>query len=384
MKEKMTLPGLVANLAIRSGKTKKQCEDFLRELFDTIEQTLVEGESLKIKNFGTFKIIRVEPRKSVDVNTGEDIEIPGHNKVTFMAAKELAELINAPFSMFESVEIPSDNDNFDNAEQLQINSDERTVEAEEYEDDADITDISEAEAEAEELETAAIEDNDIQEESNSPEYLINDNDDTETQEVINSEEAFTSSDDTFYATEQKPKRFRFLFGFLTGVACCALAIGIVVLLLFKDCVKNFNFNRSSTTNTNVVATIQEDTTSSINKEKSVTIQPDTTAISEDETKNQNFTGEEASVPTAASDQVVYDTISKTRYLTTMAKAHYGNYNLWPYIYIENQKILGHPDRIKPGTRVVIPSLSKYNVSPENKQDIETAKKKGLEIYKRYQ
>ena len=91
-------------------------------------------------------------------------------------------------------------------------------------------------------------------------------------------------------------------------------------------------------------------------------------------------------PTKPSDseKVVMDTITKTRYLTTMAKDHYGNYHLWPYIYEANKKILGHPDRIKPGTAVVIPPLSRYGVDPSNPEDIAKAKRKGSEIYARYQ
>ncbi|MDE6696355.1 MAG: hypothetical protein K2K25_05705, partial [Muribaculaceae bacterium] len=92
---------------------------------------------------------------------------------------------------------------------------------------------------------------------------------------------------------------------------------------------------------------------------------------------------EMEVPTSPSDPVVYDTISTTRYLTTMAKSHYGNYNLWPYIYEENKSKLGHPDRIRPGTPVVIPKLSKYGVDASNPADIEKAKKMGVEIYSRY-
>ena len=67
----------------------------------------------------------------------------------------------------------------------------------------------------------------------------------------------------------------------------------------------------------------------------------------------------------------------------MAKDHYGNYNLWPIIYEENKAFLGHPDRIRPGTRVVVPPLSKYGVDPDNPEDIARAKKKGVEIYARY-
>ncbi len=92
---------------------------------------------------------------------------------------------------------------------------------------------------------------------------------------------------------------------------------------------------------------------------------------------------EMEAATTPSDPIVYDTISTTRYLTTMAKAHYGNYNLWPFIYEENKAKLGHPDRIRPGTPVVIPKLSKYGVDPSNPADVEKAKKMGVEIYSRY-
>lgn len=112
---------------------------------------------------------------------------------------------------------------------------------------------------------------------------------------------------------------------------------------------------------------------------------DTDSIADDSLLASN--GEEKeieeSVPTAPSDPIVYDTIGTSRYLTTMAKDHYGNYNLWPYIYEENKTKLGHPDRIRPGTPVVIPKLSKYGVDPYNNADIEKAKKIGIEIYAKY-
>ena len=67
----------------------------------------------------------------------------------------------------------------------------------------------------------------------------------------------------------------------------------------------------------------------------------------------------------------------------MAKEHYGNYHLWPYIYEENKAILGHPDRIRPGTKVRIPSLDKYGVNPKDPAAIAKAKKMGVAIYARY-
>lgn len=94
--------------------------------------------------------------------------------------------------------------------------------------------------------------------------------------------------------------------------------------------------------------------------------------------------EEKIADTPASDILANDAISTTRYLTTMAKEYYGDFNLWPYIYLENEKHLGHPDRIKPGTKIVVPYLSKYKVNPKNPDDIKKAKELGVEIYARFQ
>ncbi|MDE6669151.1 MAG: hypothetical protein K2K26_05675, partial [Muribaculaceae bacterium] len=90
------------------------------------------------------------------------------------------------------------------------------------------------------------------------------------------------------------------------------------------------------------------------------------------------------VATAPSDnKPIYDTVTKTRYLTTIAKEHYGSYHFWPYIYEENKAHLGHPARIRPGTRVVVPPLSKYGVSPSRPADVEAAKRLGVQIYARF-
>ncbi|MDE5871820.1 MAG: hypothetical protein K2H22_07755 [Muribaculaceae bacterium] len=90
-------------------------------------------------------------------------------------------------------------------------------------------------------------------------------------------------------------------------------------------------------------------------------------------------------PSSSADlePLAYDAIGKTRYLTTMSREYYGNPNFWPYIYEENKAKFGHPDRIKPGTPVIVPSLKKYGVNPKNPADIEKAKRLGKEIYARY-
>jgi hypothetical protein len=81
--------------------------------------------------------------------------------------------------------------------------------------------------------------------------------------------------------------------------------------------------------------------------------------------------------------VVTDTITPTRYLTTMARKHYGQTEYWVYIYLENADKLGHPDRLDAGTVVVIPPASKYGLTPGNKAKISEASRRATEIYGRF-
>ena len=102
MNNKVTFPELVEQVAQYANTSKRMSELFLKELFATISQSLIDGESVKVKGIGAFKLTEVSPRKSVDVNTGEEIEIPGHKKLSFAPDKDMAEAINQPFMHFET------------------------------------------------------------------------------------------------------------------------------------------------------------------------------------------------------------------------------------------------------------------------------------------
>lgn len=107
MNEKISFPDLVALLAAKLNVTKKEAEAFLKEFFTVSTEVISSGDELKINELGVFKSIWVEPRASVNVQTGEPVEIPGHYKLTFVPDKALREAVNAPFSSF-SVEILND------------------------------------------------------------------------------------------------------------------------------------------------------------------------------------------------------------------------------------------------------------------------------------
>lgn len=80
----------------------------LDAFFMQIMKGLEEERYVKVKGLGVFKLIDVESRRSVDVNTKEYIEIPEHRKITFTPESALKELINKPFAHFETIEIKSD------------------------------------------------------------------------------------------------------------------------------------------------------------------------------------------------------------------------------------------------------------------------------------
>lgn len=103
MNERLTIQDLTNLLAAKHSMTKKNAEAFVKEFFLLIEQALEIDGCVKIKGLGTFKLIDVDSRESVDVNTGERFQIKGHTKVSFTPDPNLRDTINKPFSHFETV-----------------------------------------------------------------------------------------------------------------------------------------------------------------------------------------------------------------------------------------------------------------------------------------
>lgn len=384
MNEKITLPALITLLSDKSGKTKKQCEDFLREFFNTIVDTLAEGENVRVKGLGTFKVITVEARKSVNVNTGEQMEIPSHRKIVFIPAKELAEEVNSPFAMFESVEIPEEEDG--SGEKFEDeNSGDTEVAPDSEENEPNADDVPEPQGEYVIEEETVLENVDAPENHSAPETELQE---LRKQEVIEKpeepgepQEPEEPEVEAFAEAMPKTKSYRFLIGFACGLAFAALLCLGAYVFFFDNIFKNYHSEVTDAKIENPAVQKQIATTNSTASSSAKAQQPaDNATVKPAEKVGAEEPAETA--PTLPSD-IVYDTITKTRYLTTMAKDHYGNYNLWPYIYEENKKILGHPDRIKPGTRIVVPPLSKYGVDPKNPEDIRKAKAMGVKIYARY-
>lgn len=383
MESKIALPRLAQYISEATGKPKRICEEFLKELFRVIADELENGDSVRIKGFGTFKLVDVEARKSVDVSTGEENEIPAHKKVIFVASKEVASKVNAPFEAFEAIEVadevPTDiltaaefsenlSTDFEKSEPVPTESEVIKEVVNEY-GSKDSEETVETGEPVESEETVESEESEEMEES----------------EVAGESEEEKDSDDEEYVEDDEPRRKsrKFGWGFVVGfITALVVALAALVALFGFDIFKNpsiifaggnisiSNDKDNGVTNDNLrdATSLTDSLADSINADKISEIESDS---------------ESDEVPTQPSDKTVYDTISTTRYLTTMAKEHYGNFNLWPVIYEENKDILGHPDRIRPGTQVVIPSLRKYGIDPNNPEDVSRIKQKGIEIYAKY-
>lgn len=103
MMEKLSIQEIAAVLVEKNGLRKKDAELFAQSMFDLIKECLASDRVVKVKGLGTFKVVDIEARESVNVNTGERVLIESHDKITFTPDNTMKELVNKPFSQFETV-----------------------------------------------------------------------------------------------------------------------------------------------------------------------------------------------------------------------------------------------------------------------------------------
>ena len=529
MENKIPITTLASSIAQTTGKTKKLSEDFIREFFRLVGDNLETGESLKIKGFGTFKVIEVAAREGINVNTGERQEIASYKKVVFNPSKEMASGINAPFEDFETIEMDDDipdnllyedetHETIHNDEDIEeAIGDENLVDAgiieagsdEEEEDDIitkeayspymppvvpvasppsltppvsveevtenikeateipPIPETTETSVSSETISTIKPEDlpytpafiddkpkvdtrmSDIRKEDEhySPSrnydrnfdrgndrgyersYGSNDNRnyernydrsydrssdrssfdrnttersydrnstydrnagnyDRSTGSYDRNSVSYDRNSDRRYSRnyernydrnyDYEEHKSRFGLGFLIG-ALCSLIVCVIIFMLgcfFDWWPLNFGSAKKASVE-NIAPNYNDDSDDSYTYDfESTETEPDQTMIQTEET--------EQPATTASSDEKkVYDTVTSSRYLTSIARDHYGNSVFWPYIYLENESILGHPDRVSPGTKVAVPKLSKYGIDPSRNSDVTKAKQKAQEIYAKF-
>ena len=174
MENKITLSQLARTLAQKMGMPQKKAEAFLKEFFDSIAENVKTDKLVKVKGLGTFKLIDVNDRESVNVHTGERIVIPGHSKLSFTPEASLRDTVNRPFADFQTVVI-NDETNLEDMERVPQEEPEVVVEPEAVEQQEEPEVALEQESAAEQVATPAEESEELpssEPEKSEPEPVV--------------------------------------------------------------------------------------------------------------------------------------------------------------------------------------------------------------------
>lgn len=99
MSDKLSFQYIVDELSLKSGISRKQAEAFAKSFFDTLTDAFLNGEEMvRIKGLGTFKVVTVDSRESVNVSNGQRFLIPGYKKITFTPDDSAVDLLKQPAS----------------------------------------------------------------------------------------------------------------------------------------------------------------------------------------------------------------------------------------------------------------------------------------------
>lgn len=363
MNETLTLPRLISRLAAAAGCSPAVARKYLHDLFADVEDALAAGRSYTIEGIGEFA-------------PGMDAA----NPVLFRPDPALAAALNEPFEAFTAVELPADYEVEEETvlpaadEPAETTPEEvHTEEIEEPTEEAP-EEIPAVEVEAEIEETPEEIAEEVPEEA--PEEAAEEEAtatmEPEAAEPEPSEPVETTSEDEFepeqeatpHTTSHAPWML-FVCGALVG-----LIIGLITGYFAGDAVGRYHipeedddYDLDADTTEMVSATPMPESV----RDTVYTASVPASAVKSPEPVVQDV--QPAPVPTQevtkpAEKEPVYDTITSTKFLTTMARNHYGVKSYWVFIYEANPD-LGNPNHIRPGTRILIPDISTFReATPE--------------------
>jgi nucleoid DNA-binding protein len=420
MNERLSLQDLIDLLAKKQEITKKDAEAFLREFIAVVSENIESYEPVKIKDFGTFRPVKVNARKSVDINTGEAIEIAAHYKLSFIPDKSLKEAVNRPFAHFGSV-VLEEGVSFDNVEE------EEVPEGIEEEEDASVDeDVKEQivitpidisrETEDKPVDRPhpeIVEDSDIKrtgEEIILPEEVINeaaeeevvedistpDSDPEVARHEIENEISRPPADipDEWHELEKyrraaKRRRRLISLGFFIFLIVAGFLIGG---LYFQEIAKYLTDGPADNNKTAVVddkPDVKHPETGIVPADTlPATREQDSVAASINGEPPQPETNDAAGQPAVntspapdANAPLDTVTIGFGSTLRNIALKYYGHKSFCVYIYEENIDKIKNINNIPLGTELVIPSAAKYGINAQDKGSVERAKDKESRLYR---
>ena len=368
MNEKLNIQDLIDLLAEKHGMSKKNADSFVKEFFQLIEEALEKDKYVKIKGLGAFKLIDVESRESVNVNTGERFEIQGHTKVSFTPEPALKDIINKPFAHFETVVLNEGTV----LEDTPVDSD-----SEEDED----TEQKVEDAVPEVVAGSTVEIPEIAEKNDSPVESEPVEETVAPVETVASEEV--NEERVEVIKTAGPAESSAMKYFIAIVALVVLlCAGTVAYLYYPDWFDELSAESlveetagneagnaaSNTALMDSVAIAVKDTVSKkliaepVIKQQEAPLavkQPVAAATSASQPKKQKKVEYvlDSTNYTIAGTQATY-TIKPGETLTRVALRFYGTKALYPYIVKHNPDVIKKPDNVPAGTTIKIPKLVK--------------------------
>lgn len=384
MNEKISFPDLVGLLSSKMNITKKEAETFLKEFFTVSTEVITSGEELRINGLGLFKPIWVEARGSINVQTGEPVEIPGHYKLSFIPDKVLREAVNAPFSSF-SVEVLNDHVPIEDmtavpSQDIDENNDICNTENVELQDSKEIREKEEEDEPIEPAHEYIQEDKSADEESSESTVSLQFQ-----EEVIQpeSETKVEEKEEDCYEDylRKSASRKSFWWGVLSAFGIIIICLAGGILFMGNDSpyvVKIGEYTLS-------LGKQSIDSRPMNNNPELVVLPENKDTLSEME-KDSVLKDSVISVSPLAEPEVkpVIETIRSGIFLTTLARKYFGHKAFWVYIYEENKDVIKNPNQVPIGTRLTIPSASKYDIDANNRTSVEKAKALATKIQSRYE
>ena len=379
MNNRLAIQDLAGLLAEYTGKDKNSSERFLREFIAVVSEGVYTDKLVKVKGLGTFKIIPVEKRESIHVNTGERFVIPEHYKFSFLPDKELRELVNKPFSFFETTELRENVDFTD----MDVVLDEPDIK--ETEDESIEEMIPEEKHFPEEEPVVFSEEGSAVPPEEDPVVFSEEepagqpeDEGMDTLEPVVDERSDSSGPDSPSeevetgpdAERKKPRTKRI----------AVVSMFVFLLMLFNIGLylnRAYFFKKGK-------EPLRIDTVFPKGETIATEAVPDTTIVFANEDSSQTVgetTVENPEVePEAASPKVIARVkIEPGSRLTLISLKYYGSKLFWVYLYEYNRAVITDPNNVPIGTVIEVPAPEMYGIDRRDRSSIEKAAARQTEI-----
>lgn len=388
MNSRLTIQDLAGLLADYTGKDPASIERFLKEFVAVVTEGVLADKLVKIKGLGTFKIIAVEKRESIHVKTSERFLIPGHYKFSFLPDKELKELVNKPFSFFETIEVGESVD-FSDLDISDDDADEKDTE------DESVEELMLEEQRLPQLEPQAEPDPEPESEELPQELseVLPEELPEELPDELSVAEAIESSAEVTGTVEEEVpevipeaaapeaprKRRRSRTRKKISKQTFILAACLFILIAINGIIY-LNKGLFQSGNEAIPAVYDSSLALTSDTLAGATKQPDSLRQAADSlaTVQQATSSGKPQVapPPAVIAKVKIEPGSR---LTVIALEYYGSKVFWVYLYEYNKTIIKNPNNVPIGTVIEVPSPELYNINVRDKVSIEKAAVRQTEI-----